>query len=174
MGAHPARTRMHELGLANSPYLAERVAAYDAGKATLAALRSQREVAELAATRVRETARRAVAQEQAPVLATLDVLEGLCQAKQHAEFVAAREQREREAGVKAFTDLAAKRERGAYGYDDAGRAWQALGEGVREAVDAYHRQAPEGRASVRDTLRADKGQAWLAQAMPARDRGMGR
>jgi hypothetical protein len=172
--AHPARTRMHELGLANSAYLAERVAAYDAGTVALATLRSQREVAEAAATRVRETARRAVAQEQAPVLATLDVLEGMHQAKLHAERLAAQQQRERESGVKAFTDLAAKRERGAYGYDGAGRAWQALGEGVREAVDAYNRQAPEGRASVRDTLRAEKGQAWLAQAMPARDRGMGR
>ena len=172
--AHSTRTRLHELGVVNSPYLAERVAAYDAGTVALVSLRSQREVAEAAAARVRETARREVAQAQAPVLAAVGVLEDLYQAKLKAERVAAEQAREREARVKTFTDLAAKRERGAYGYADAGRAWQALGEGLRDVVDAYNRQGPEGRARGQDHLRGEQGQAWLAQALPARDRGMER
>ena len=172
--AHPMRTHLHELGLTTSPYLAERVAAYDAGTAALASLRSQREVAEAAAARVRETARREVAQAQAPVLAAVGVLEDLYQAKLTSERVAAEQAREREARVKTFTDLAVKRERGVYGYVDAGRAWQALGKEVREAVDAYNRQGAAGRAREQDRLRTAPGQAWLAQAMPARGRAMER
>ena len=150
---HPLRAKVHDLGLVQSKFLAEREeireTAWTKSHELFPQVNDDRQHAEF----TENAAERRTQAAQMPMCERIGELEQIWQQKARQEQAQRRQELNLNRAMSSLKVHARMREMKAHGYTDTGKEWKALPEKVRGWIDAYNRKPEKARPQALEQLR---------------------
>lgn len=159
---HPSRAWLHDKGLVQSSYLTQYEQAGQKAEGQALNLAPQVRDAGQRVRQVEGSIEERTVRMQAPVREQVAKIEAIWKQKVTEELAVKRQEQKLDRALSAFRGHARNRALEAPGYNDAGREWKALPEGMRKAIGDFNRlpkeEQPIALARMREDLRLEPEQ----------------
>ncbi|MEO6825113.1 MAG: MobA/MobL family protein [Nitrosospira sp.] len=175
---HPRRAWFHDKGLVQSSYLTQYEQAGRKAESQAFKLAPQVNEAGQRVKQVEASINERTVKVQAPLREQVATMEAIWKQKVTREMAAKRQEQKLEQALSAFKSHARSRLLNISGYDNAGREWKALPEGMRKTIEDFNRLPKEEKkvalVQIREKLKRQPEHVEKLVQQLELGRGMGR